>query len=170
MNIYLLRHGIATERSKTGPLKDEDRPLTPDGRRKVRCVAQAMKSLGLSFDAILTSPLLRARQTAAIVARLLGARRRPRTTPALSPHGAAADLIKLLSKLKPRVSAVLLVGHEPCLSRLVGLLTSQGGDLDIVLKKAGLCKLTTRHLRVGRCATLTWLLTPRLMKRLKKSS
>ena len=64
MNLYILRHGIAVERGTPGYAKDADRPLTLEGERKLQLIAQAMKALDLAFDLILSSPYLRARQTA----------------------------------------------------------------------------------------------------------
>ena len=68
MNLYILRHGIAVEHGAPGYAKDADRPLTPEGERKLGQIAEAMKALELTFDLILSSPYLRARQTAEIVA------------------------------------------------------------------------------------------------------
>ena len=68
MNLYILRHGIAAERGTPGYANDADRPLTPEGERKLQLVAAAIKALELGFDLILSSPYLRARQTAEVVA------------------------------------------------------------------------------------------------------
>jgi phosphohistidine phosphatase len=170
MNLYLLRHGLAVARGAAGHRDDEARPLTAKGQRKVHRVAQAMRAMELSFDAILTSPLVRARQTAAIVARWLGAQNKLEMTKLLAPRGSVVDVIHHLCKLKPRAGSVLLVGHEPNLSHLVSRLVSTGSEVEIAFKKSGLCKLTVRRLRVGRCATLDWLLTPRQMELMRKRS
>ena len=66
MNLYLLRHGIAVERGTPGLDKDADRSLTPKGERRLWRITEAMEALKLSFDLILSSPYLRARQTAEI--------------------------------------------------------------------------------------------------------
>ena len=68
MNLYLLRHGIAAERGAGQSAGDADRPLTTKGRRKLRRAAAAMRTMQLSFDVILSSPLVRARQTAELIA------------------------------------------------------------------------------------------------------
>ena len=75
MDLYLLRHGIAVEPGSPGYAKDADRPLTPEGERKLGQIAEAMEALELSFDLILSSPYVRARQTAEIVAATLKARK-----------------------------------------------------------------------------------------------
>ncbi|MBM3462072.1 MAG: phosphohistidine phosphatase SixA, partial [Armatimonadetes bacterium] len=67
MDLYILRHGIAYDHGHPDYPDDDSRPLTPKGRRRTRRIARGMRDLGLRFDAILTSPLPRARQTAEIV-------------------------------------------------------------------------------------------------------
>ena len=91
-------------------------------------------------------------------------KRRLEFSDALAPDGSPKDLIRELNELKPAPENILLVGHEPYLSRLVSLLTSGGLEFRMDLKKGGLCKLETENLRCDRCATLAWLLTPKQMK------
>jgi phosphohistidine phosphatase len=164
MNLYILRHGIAAEPGAPGFKTDADRPLISKGRRQLGPIAAAMQRLGLDFDLVLASPFLRARQTAEIVAGSLKLKKRLAFSDALTPDGDPKVLIRQLNELKPAPENVLLVGHEPYLSRLVALLISGGETAGIELKKGGLCKLETAALRLGRCATLTWLLTPKQMK------
>ena len=163
MDLYILRHGIAVEPGTPGYETDADRPLTPEGERKLRQIADAMRALELSFDLILSSPYLRARQTAEIVAAALGARKRLEMSDALTPSGSIKKLVELLKRREPSPESVLLVGHEPYLSELISLLLSGKESFAVVMKKGGLCKLTTESLKPGRCATLQWLLTPKQM-------
>ena len=72
MNLYLLRHGIAVEPGTPGFAHDADRALTPEGERKLGKIAEAMEAMELRFDRVLSSPYLRARQTAEIIAKALG--------------------------------------------------------------------------------------------------
>src|SRR5262245_40574255 len=116
MKLYLLRHGIAAERGTGQHASDADRPLTAKGRRKLRRAAAAIRAMELSFDAILSSPLVRARQTAELVAKALHCRHRLELTDLLAPGADAAGLVRRLKQLKPQ--SVLLVGHEPDLSLL----------------------------------------------------
>jgi phosphohistidine phosphatase len=162
MNLFLLRHGLAVEPGTAGYSKDADRPLTPKGRRKLRRAAQTMKALGLSFDLILSSPYLRARQTAAILAKALDAKERLELSGALAPGNATREIIECLHRL-PVPDNVLLVGHEPGLSQLISLLVAGDSGLSVSMKKGGLCKLSAESLKPGRCATLEWLLTPKQM-------
>ena len=112
MEIYLVRHGIAAERgTHSGP--DEERALTAEGRRKVRGVAEAMRAMKLSFDVILTSALVRALQTAEIVADSLQLKRRLQVTEHLAPGASITKLFYQMNSLQPAPGSVLLVGHEP---------------------------------------------------------
>ena len=163
MKLYILRHGIAVEPGTPGYAKDADRPLTPEGERKLRQIAEAMEALELSFDLILASPYLRARQTAEIIAEALKARKKLELSDSLTPGGSVKKLVELLNRLQPSPESVLLVGHEPYLSGLISLLVSGKETFAVVLKKGGLCKLSTDSLQHGRCAALEWLLTPKQM-------
>ena len=163
MNLYILRHGIAVEQGTPGYEKDADRPLTPEGERKLLQIAEAMEALELSFDLILASPYLRARQTAELVAEALKAHKKLELTDSLSPGGSTKKLVEFLSRLQPGPENILLVGHEPYLSGLVSLLVFGEATSAVVMKKGGLCKLSTDSLKPGRCAALEWLLTPKQM-------
>jgi phosphohistidine phosphatase len=163
MEIYILRHGIAVERGTSGHKKDSDRPLTPEGEQKMHQIAEAILAMELKFDVILSSPYKRAEQTATIVAGELD--EEVTFTDLLEPDGNALELIAEINDEKPQ--RVLLVGHEPYLSQLISVLTTGGSDAAIELKKGGLCKLTTDKLTFGRCATLNWLLTPKLLRELR---
>lgn len=166
MDLFLLRHGVAAAASSDHPGQDSSRALTPEGVRKMQFAAAAIKASGLYFDLILSSPYLRATQTAELVAAALKVRRLVRLSAALAPQ---ADFEKLVEELKnryPERSSVLLVGHEPYLTGLVSLLASGRPGMTINLKKGGLCKLSVARLRNGSCAALDWLLTPKLLRRL----
>jgi len=164
MNLFVLRHGIAVEPGAPGYEKDSERPLTPEGKRRLRQIAAAMKKMDLRFDLILSSPLLRARQTAEIITESLKLKKQLAFSDALTPDGNPKALVRQLNELKPVPEDVLLVGHEPYLSRLIALLTAGETGVAIDLKKGGLGKLEAESLRLGRCATLVWLLTPRQME------
>ena len=164
MKLYILRHGIAVDHGMPGINSDADRPLTPKGERKVQKVAAAMRAMELSFDAILSSPFLRAKQTAEIIAVELSLQKVLSFNGALVPGGSPKVLIEHIKELRPEPGRLLLVGHEPYLSCLVALLTSGGADVSIDLKKGGFCRMEVESLRHGRCATLCWLLTPRQME------
>lgn len=164
MKLYLLRHGIAADLGAAGCSRDADRPLTPKGKRRVRAIAAALKRLGVKPDLILTSPYLRARQTAGIVAEMLRAKGRLKLCSHLIPSGGIRHLIEFIRQAEPEADALLLVGHEPYLSSLASLLVSGNPSSTLTLKKGGICLLKVRELTQGRCATVEWLLTPRQMR------
>lgn len=143
---------------------DSKRQLTPKGKRQLRQTAAAMKQMGLRFDLILSSPYLRAKQTAEIVAESVKLKKQLKFSSALAPDGSPKNLIRELNESRPAPENVLLVGHEPYLSRLISLLTTGGMDLTMDFKKGGLCKLEAGKLGHGRCAAFAWLVTPKQMK------
>lgn len=164
MNLFVLRHGIAVERGAPGFENDAARPLTPKGKRQLRKAAAAMKKMDLRLDLILSSPLLRAKQTAEIVAVGLKLKKRLKFSDELQPDGNVKKLFLQIGELKPAPENILLAGHEPYLSRLISLLVSGGENMAVDFKKGGLCKLEAEKLRNGKCAALAWLLTPRQMR------
>lgn len=163
MNLYILRHGTAVDRGTPGYDRDAERPLTLKGERRLWRITEAMERLELSFDLIVSSPYLRAKQTAEIVAEAFKARKKLECTDDLTPGGNPKGLIEHLRDLQPAPENILLVGHEPYLSGLISTLVGGNSSLPVVMKKGGLCKLTVESLKYGRCASLEWLLTPRQM-------
>ena len=161
MNLYLLRHGVAVERADWRGRDDAERPLTSDGREKLVRIGRAMAGLELEFDVIWTSPFVRARQTAEVVARQLDCPGRVALCDALVPDAGHRAVVRALQGRRPALRNALLVGHEPGLSGLVSFLTTGGAELDLAFKKGGLAALEVARLRAGRCARLLWLLTPR---------
>ncbi|MGC8990978.1 MAG: SixA phosphatase family protein, partial [Verrucomicrobiia bacterium] len=124
----------------------------------------ALKAMKLRFDRILSSPCLRATQTAEIIADRLHLASRIEFSDHLAPDGKIDALIQQLQGLSPKPENVLLVGHEPCLSELASMLMTGKTGLPMKLKKAGLARLSADRLRLGACAELDWLLTPGLME------
>jgi phosphohistidine phosphatase len=166
MDLYVLRHAIAVERGAPGYKDDSLRPLTEKGAKKMLRIAKGMLSLDLSFDAILSSPFIRAKQTAEIVAEAFRARNQLEYTSHLETGGDPKKLVEAINQRYDSDSTLMLVGHEPYLSGLVSMLVAGNDALSIVLKKGGLCKLVVSGLHYGRCATLGWLLTPAQMVRM----
>lgn len=167
IKLYLLRHAIAVQRGTEGYEDDSQRPLTPKGERKMWRVAEGMRELGLSFDLILSSRFVRARQTAEIVADTFKAKERLKFSAHLAPEGDAEDLVHDLKGLYHQPKCVLLVGHEPYLGNLIATLLAGKPAFEVTLKKGGLCLLGVESLHYGRCAKLEWLLTPRQLTRLR---
>jgi phosphohistidine phosphatase len=164
MDLFILRHGIAEARGTPAPGGDSQRRLTAVGKSKIRRAARGMKALELDFDLILSSPYLRASETAGIVSDVFGLEAKLVLSTALAADGNPKELLDQLKQDYPKRKRILLVGHEPYLSRLISLLISGDTAIAITLKKGGLCKLSTAALHYGRCATLEWLLTPSQMR------
>lgn len=154
MNLYLIRHAIAEEQHSSGD--DSQRALTDKGRKKMRQIAKGLRILGVEFDAILSSPYLRARETAEILNNVFKMRTQVVNNNNLMPGG---DPGQLLAEIKEKYSVddLAIVGHEPFLSRLIGLLTAQGSLVNVEMKKGGVCRLYTDDLHH---ATMQWLMTP----------
>lgn len=171
MNLYLLRHAIASNPGEDGlpeTLKDADRPLSRKGQQKMWRATEGMKALELEFDAVISSPLIRARQTAHIVAEAFELRRKLSFTVHLAPDGSPKQLIELINEVGIRSRNILLVGHEPYLSQLASLLISGSTLAAVELKKGALLKLEVRNLGYARCATLAWILPPKILGTLAK--
>lgn len=161
MKLYILRHGDAAEHGDPR-YKETERPLTPKGIQRTKQLAHALRQMEISFDAILSSPLIRARQTAEIVARGLKLDK-VEFSEHLAPSGSMEKLAEQIRFLRPLPANVLVVGHEPYLSGFISLLCVGGPNLPIKLKKGALCRLEVDTLSCGKCATLEWLLQPRLV-------
>lgn len=167
MILYILRHGVAEDGPPAGG-GDGARRLTPRGRDRVRLAAAGMRALGLKFDAILTSPMARAAETAELVAAAYSNAQPPETLAALSAGVAASETVAALKPYE-RHGQVMIVGHEPGLSSIASLLlTGSANSLALDLKKCGLVALELPN-GVGRAhAQLCWMLTPRQLRRLRK--
>ncbi len=162
MKLYILRHGDAVEHGDPR-YKEDERPLTPKGIQRTKQLAHALRQMKISFDAVLSSPLARARQTAEIVNRGLKLEQKIDFTENLAPSGSMAKLVTEISVIRPTPESVLLSGHEPYLSGFLSLLCVGGPNLSVKLKKGALCRLEVDELHCGKCAELEWLLQPRLV-------
>ena len=161
--LYLLRHGVAVSHG-TPDVRDDDRPLTSEGERKVGLVAEGLKRLRVEPDRIITSPLPRARRTAEITADVLGLSDRLERLDVLRP-GSASKTIR--DWLETRESDdLMLVGHNPNLSDLLALLVGlpEGGPA-FELKKGAVACLERDD---GGRYRLHWLATSKLIGRLMK--
>ena len=165
MTLYVIRHGIAEDAGPGTP--DEARRLTPVGRTRMRGVARGMRALGVGIDVLLTSPLVRARETAEIVAEVYG-NIALREVPALASGVAPAETVRALRPFARR-ARVAIVGHEPGLSGIASLLlTGSTEGVRIALKKGAVIALEVETLGPRSDATLRWLLTAKQLRRIGK--
>ena len=164
MNLYFMRHGIAVERGEGGQRSDDrNRQLTPKGIKRINKEAKGLVALSLSFDRILTSPFERARQTAKIVAQTLQIEDRLEEIPQLRADQSVQELLSGLVGYATD-KEILLVGHEPLLSKTVSFLLAATVGAEIRLKKGGLCCLEVDGVPAKKPAVLHWALTPRQLR------
>jgi phosphohistidine phosphatase len=162
--LYFVRHGLAAERGDAWP-DDTKRPLTDEGMSNLRKAVRGLARLGVSVEVVLTSPLVRARQTAEIVAGGLDPRPSLVNVDSLAPDGTYAAVLADLEK-HARKTRIALVGHEPMLGELAARLI--GSRHPIEFKKGGVCRIDVEDLPPGGPADLRWMLTPRILRALKK--
>jgi phosphohistidine phosphatase len=166
MQLYIVRHGIAIDREDPKCPADPDRFLTEDGIEKTKEVAKGLAKISEAPDLMLTSPYVRAAQTAEIVADALDyAKQKIRKSEALLPGAEPQQLFRELGKDKD-LSAVFVFGHAPHLDEL--LATAVGSKHHIsALKKAGVALVELKRL-VPPNGQLVWLATPKLLRRAGK--
>lgn len=181
MRIYLMRHGLAGNRDAWQG-DDRLRPLTDKCERRIYAAADGLKALDLAVDKLLTSPLVRARQTAEIVGEVLNLRIEEHE--ALSPGFDLEQLASLLTSYST-ARGLMLFGHEPDFSHVIGQLIAPGGDAQVLMKKGACCALdipefpdasasrdaaaTPAQHAAGHLtghATLLWLMTARHLARI----
>ena len=163
MNLYIIRHAIAVDEATADYESDSERPLTDKGRKKMRKIARALRHLGVEFDLILSSPYIRACETAEILADVFKMKKKIVFSDNLIPLGNPELLIGEINE-KYTVDSLAIVGHEPHLSSLVGLLVADSSKIEVTLKKGGVCYLSADDLHYqDHRATLEWLLTPGIL-------
>lgn len=173
MRLYLMRHGPADNR-ETWTDDDSLRSLTEKGMQRMRKAAAGLKALDPAIDTLLTSPLVRARQTAEIIGETLNLPFEEQ--PALSPGFGLAHLAGLLT-IYTDARGLMLFGHEPDFSLLVGRLISTRGDAQVSMKKGACCALDLPDetpaaeiaaKRLAGNARLLWLMTARQLARIAR--
>jgi phosphohistidine phosphatase len=167
MNLYIVRHAIAVPRGTRGYEDDSQRPLTDNGRKKMKKIVKGLYQFDIELDTILTSPYVRARDTAKILANEFEMEDQIHFSENLVPPGNFEALITEIQE-KYDVGSLALVGHEPMLSQFISWLATGNRDMKIILKKGGVGYLSSDHLYQDHRATIEWLLTPALMVELSK--
>ena len=161
MQLLVIRHGIAVERGTPG-IPDEDRPLTPEGEEKFAEAAKGLAALVERPDALLTSPLLRAKQTAALAAAAWG-KIDPVETPALA-GGSFEEQAAVLDRYRGDAT-VAVVGHEPHLSALLARLLGSRHDDRVAFRKGGAALVDVPG-RLAGGGQLVWFLSPKVLRKL----
>ncbi|HSL04215.1 MAG TPA: histidine phosphatase family protein [Nitrospiraceae bacterium] len=166
MDCVLLRHGIAVERDEWEGL-DGDRPLTERGAKRVAQVADGLNRINVQPTHILSSPLIRAIETAKIARRSLRARSAIHIVDELLPDAPPHRLVTILHNLPPE-SCVLCIGHEPQLGMAASVLLSGRVSASFSLKKAGACLIELSTPTKPGQGVLRWWLTPGQLRVLGK--
>ena len=158
MEIYLLRHGIAEDRSASG--RDADRRLTEEGRAKLHRVLERAHQAGVFPSLILSSPYRRALETAEIAARELGYEGKIVRIPTLTPDATPQQLWDAIRQHRDE-SAALLAGHEPLFSAAVAFLLGSTRAM-VHFRKGALARIDVDGLGPTPAGVLEWLLTSKL--------
>jgi phosphohistidine phosphatase len=162
--LYLIRHGLAEERGDAWP-DDTRRPLSEEGMSSLRKCARGLVRLGVEFDVILTSPLVRTRQTAEIVAAAFNTRPPIVAIDSLTPDGSVQGVMNDLEK-HARRARIALVGHEPGVGELAARLFGSRRPLEF--KKGAVCRIDIESIPPAGPGSLRWLLTPKILRELRK--
>jgi phosphohistidine phosphatase len=162
LELYLIRHGVAADRGDEYP-DDSKRPLTGDGIAALRKEAKALDALGVGFDHIITSPLLRTKQTAEAFAEHLKSRPSVSNSDALAPAGSSAGVLQELAK-HMRKERIALVGHEPNIGELAARLI--GSRTPLEFKKGAICRIDFEVFPPKGVGQLRWFLTPKMLRKI----
>jgi phosphohistidine phosphatase len=161
MIVYFLRHANAGTHLAT-PKKDEKRALDKEGIEQCGYVGRALAALDVQVDTIISSPLKRSTQTAALVGNEMGHEEKLQIDPALRPQGTFTDFRKLLDKYAQQ-EAVMVVGHNPNLSEFLGRIISPTEcEAALELRKGAVAKVEVRR----SSGSLHWILTPKILRTL----
>ncbi len=158
--LFLIRHGLAEERGDAWP-DDRARPLTRKGVAGLERIGRGLVRMSVSFDVILSSPLVRTRQTAEILAAAYDPRPNVVAVEALSPGGAPQAVLAALTK-HARHTRIGVVGHEPDIGGLAARLI--GIDGVVPFKKGAVCRIDVGALPPTASGTLRWFLPPKLLR------
>lgn len=161
--LYLIRHGVAEERGDAWP-DDAKRPLTEEGTDRMRKAARGLARIGVKFDAVLTSPFVRTRQTAEIVATAFDERPPIVSVESLAPGGSIQAILADLEK-QARRSRVAIVGHEPGIGELAARLA--GARYPIEFKKGAVCRIDVKTFPAGP-GKIRWFVTSKILRGLRK--
>src|SRR3954470_9015851 len=135
--LYIIRHGIAEERSEKWP-DDTRRPLSEEGMTRFRKAARALARVGVEIDVVLTSPLVRTRQTAEIFAAAFSPHPAVVNLDALAPEGTTSAVLAELDKYSKK-KRIALVGHEPGVGDLGARLAGMRREMEF--KKGAICRI-----------------------------
>lgn len=158
--LYLVRHAIAFERGDEWP-DDAKRPLTHKGAARMREIVEGLLALDVELDLVVTSPLVRAKQTADLVISGWPQPLALVVSPSLAPGGQPASVADMLSQ-HTTAASVALVGHEPDLGELAAWLI--GARHPLPFKKGGVARIDLPSMPVNGSGELVWMATPKMLR------
>jgi len=162
-SLYLVRHAIAFDRGVDWP-DDTKRPLTHKGAARMREVVDGLRELGVTIDVVVTSPLVRAKQTADLI--IAGWPEPPAVvvSSSLAPGAAPSAIADVLSQ-HTQADGIALVGHEPGLGELAAWLI--GARHPLVFKKGGVGRIDVPAIPLQGSGELVWMATPKMLRALR---
>lgn len=169
MKLYLVRHATARDLAAGASMRDAERPLIDVGRKEAEVVAQVLRRSGISGDLFITSPLVRARQTAEIFAEVFHAKDKLRLADNLAPGTSMSNLYTELKGYLTefrRADNVFLFGHQPDMTMIAQQLLWSGPEFDMPFKKCGVARIDVSDIPPTSPGTLKWFLTPKIAQSL----
>jgi phosphohistidine phosphatase len=161
MELYLLRHGIADDDSPTG--KDADRPLTEEGRRKLRDTIKTLAAASVKLGSIVSSPYVRAKESAEIAKEILGFKDDLLMSNALTPEADPQDLWQEIRSVYRGSDCVMFASHEPFMSRCTAYLLGTPALL-VDFKKGAVVRIDIDQFGIQPRGVLKWMLVPKLAR------
>ena len=160
--LYIVRHDIAEERGDAWP-DDTKRPLTEEGMHRMRRAARSLARIGVCVDVVLTSPLVRTRQTAELFAAAFSPHPAVVNLDALGPDGSASAIIAELDKYSKK-KRIAMVGHEPGVGDLASRLAGMKQPMEF--KKGAICRIDFEVFPPKGRGQLRWFVTPKMLRKL----
>jgi len=166
MRIYIFRHGEALSKEDPSITSDSERPLVEEGIKRTRQAAEGLKNMGIEFDAVFTSPWLRAKQTAQIACEVLEDTDRLQVMDELAGDRTIEAVMNALVK-HSQLENVMLVGHNPLLSDLAAYLMSHSTHMNVDLKKSGMVAIEVERIPPKDPGTLLWMMTAKQLRAMR---
>ncbi len=165
MELYFIRHAIAVDRMDPSLKSDAERWLTDEGIQKMERAALGLQSMLPELDIIFTSPYIRARQTADIVADVYDEKPIIEEIDFLAP-GADYEVLLEIIKNNPQYPRLVFTGHEPDFSHMISMLVTGSGVSDIEMKKGAVCRVDVYGHPARGSGVLVWLLPPKALRKM----
>src|SRR5206468_5370408 len=162
--LYIIRHAVAEERGEDWP-DDAKRPLSDDGASRMRKAARGLDRLGVTLDVIVTSPMVRTKQTAEVVAGAMNPRPPIVAVDSLAPGGTYQEIMNDLEK-QSRKTRIAIVGHEPGIGEFAARLI--GSRHSIEFKKGAICRIDIDALPPSGPGELRWFMTTKMLRSIRK--